>query len=157
MSTFKRILVPVDFSDCSAAAVKQALIWAEATQAQVDVVHAYDVPTFIPPHVEIMMGEASASLAEHAERHAKEALERFLLSLGVPESIRQRGRVLFGPPAITVLEVAEGDDYDLIVMGTHGRTGLPRLLVGSVAQKVMVAAKCPVLTVHAAPSETSEA
>ena len=149
MSAFKKILVPVDFSDGSAAAVQHAVMLGRTLQAQVDVLHAYDVPTFIPPHVVVMMGEVDAPLSEHAERHANEQLEEFLKNQKLPAEVKVSSRVLLGPPAVTVLEAAEQGGYDLIVMGTHGRTGLPRLVMGSVAEKVVRGSQCPVLTVRA--------
>src|SRR5690606_20115607 len=109
---------------------------------------AFDVPTFVPPHVTVMMGEIDAPLADHAERHAREQLEAFLEKQGVNGAgISSSTRM--GPPALTLLEAAEQDGYDMIVMGTHGRTGLSRLVMGSTAEKVVRAAPCPVLTVHA--------
>lgn len=150
MSPFKKILVPVDFSDGSSAAVDHACMLAAALQAEVQVVHAFDVPTFVPPHVVVMMGEIDAPLSEHAERHAKQQLEGFLERCKVPAGIRLSSHVTFGPPAATVLDVAERGGFDLIVLGTHGRTGLPRLLMGSVAEKIVRGAGCAVLTVRAA-------
>jgi nucleotide-binding universal stress UspA family protein len=149
MSAFKKILVPVDFSDGSAAAVQHAVTLAKNLQAEVDIVHAFDVPTFIPPHVVVMMGEVDAPLSEHAERHAKEQLEEFIHKMNIPEGVKWSSRVLLGPPAVTVLEAAEQGKHDLIVMGTHGRTGLPRLVMGSVAEKIVRNSSCPVLTVRA--------
>ncbi len=148
MSSFQKILVPVDFSDCSAAALKHARTLAEKLGAQVDVLHAFDVPTFVPPHVVVMMGEIDAPLAEHAERHAKEQLDEFLERNGIAKDSDVGRRTLMGPPALTLLEAAEEGKYDLIVMGTHGRTGLPRLVMGSTAEKVVRGAPCAVLTVR---------
>ncbi len=149
MSTPKKILVPVDFSDCSAAALAHARVLAEKLGAKLDVLHAYDVPTFVPPHVSVMMGEIDAPLSEHAERHANEQLAIFLQDHGVTEGDGIGSRTLMGPPALTLLEAAEQGKYDMIVMGTHGRTGLSRLVMGSTAEKVVRGAHCPVLTVHA--------
>ncbi len=148
MSSFKKILVPVDFSDCSAAALKHARTLAEKLGATLDVLHAYDIPTFVPPHVVVMMGEIDAPLGEHAERHAKEQLNVFLEKHGVTKESNVGRRTLMGPPALTLIEAAEEGNYDLIVMGTHGRTGLPRLVMGSTAEKVVRGAPCAVLTVR---------
>lgn len=148
MSAFKKILVPVDFSDCSAAALQHAKLLQEKLGAQLDVLHSYDVPTFMPPHVVVMMGEIDAPLSEHAERFAIEQLNEFLEKCGIGTNSPVGRRTLLGPPALTVLEAAEAGGYDLIVMGTHGRTGLSRLVMGSTAEKVVRSARCPVLTVH---------
>lgn len=148
MTSFNKILVPVDFSECSAEALAYARMLADKLGSHLDVLHAYDVPTFIPPHVVVMMGELDAPLTEHAERHAKEQLDEFLARHGVPKEAAVGRRTLMGPPASTVLEAAEDGKYDLVVMGTHGRTGLPRLVMGSTAEKVVRGAPCPVLTVR---------
>lgn len=154
MAAFNKILVPVDFSECSSAALKQALMLRETLGARVEVVHSFDVPTFIPPHVVVMMGEVDATLSEHAERHANEQLREFLDRQGVPADSQVTSKVLLGPPAPTILEAAEEGHFDLIVMGTHGRTGLPRLFMGSTAEKVLRHAHCPVLTVRVATEQS---
>ena len=61
-----------------------------------------------------------------------------------------------GDPTRTVVEIADQDGYDLIVMGTHGRTGLSHLVLGSVAEQVVRRAKCPVLTVRGSDDESDE-
>ena len=148
MTSFKKILVPVDFSECSAQALKHARGLAEKLGAKLDVLHAYDVPTFIPPHVVVMMGEVDAPLAEHAEHHAKQQLDDFLQKQGIGKDSNIERRTLMGPPALTLIEAAEEGNYDLIIMGTHGRTGLPRLVLGSTAEKVVRGAPCAVLTIR---------
>ncbi len=144
---FKKILVPVDFSECSTAALKHALVLRKTFDAELEVVHAYDVPTFIPPHVVVMMGEIDAPLSEHAERHAQDQLSEFLKGFE-EDAAHIKSRVLLGPAAMTILEAADEGKFDAIVMGTHGRTGLSRLVMGSTAEKVLRGASCPVLTVR---------
>ncbi len=144
---FKKILVPVDFSECSTAALKHALVLRKTFDAELEVVHAYDVPTFIPPHVVVMMGEIDAPLSEYAERHAQDQLAEFLKGFE-EDAAHIKSRVLLGPAAMTILEAADEGKFDAIVMGTHGRTGLSRLVMGSTAEKVLRGASCPVLTVR---------
>lgn len=148
MAGISKILVPVDFSNCSAAALEHALMLRDKLNCQVDVIHTFEVPTFIPPHVVVLMGEVDAPLSEHAERHAIEQLDDFMSRLGVGEDLGLSRRVLLGPAALTILDVVEEEKHDLIVMGTHGRSGFARLVMGSTAEKVLRAAPCPVLTVR---------
>lgn len=148
MAAISKILVPVDFSDCSAQALKHALVLRTHLGARVDVIHTFEVPTFIPPHVVVLMGEVDAPLSEHAERHATEQLNDFLSKMGVADEPSVSRRVVLGPPALTILDVVEEEKHDLIVMGTHGRSGFARLVMGSTAEKVLRAAPCPVLTVR---------
>lgn len=145
---FDKILVPVDFSECSAAALRHALALKRKLGAALHVVHSYDVPTLVPPHVLVLMNDLEGTLAEHAERQAKTHLAEFLLTHGADEETRRTSRVLQGPPASAVLETLADGKHDLVVMGTHGRTGLSRLFMGSTAEKLLRAATCPVLTVR---------
>jgi nucleotide-binding universal stress UspA family protein len=86
------------------------------------------------------------SLEKTALEAARKELATLIGSLNAPGPITHRLEV--GEPATATLRVAETGGFDLIVMGTHGRRGLPRLLLGSVAQKVIARAPCPVLTLH---------
>jgi nucleotide-binding universal stress UspA family protein len=88
----------------------------------------------------------------------REELKRLLADV-VPAdaAVPSEHRLLVGPPAETIVEVAEREGAELIVMGTHGRTGLARLLMGSVAEEVVRKAKCPVLTVKSAPPSQKSA
>jgi nucleotide-binding universal stress UspA family protein len=144
-----KILVPVDFSACSAAALRHALALKQAVGASLDVVHTFDLPTSLPPYVVVLMDGVDASLSQHAERYATAQLAGFLTGLGADEETRRTSRVLVGPPAPTLLEAAVEGKHDLIVMGTHARTGLSRFVIGSTAEKLLRAAPCPVLTVRA--------
>jgi nucleotide-binding universal stress UspA family protein len=144
--SFKKILVPVDFSTCSGAALDYALRLGKELGAELEVVHAFEIPTFVPPHVVVVMGEVEASLSEHAEREARQQLEAFLQSHGVGKETKRE--LLLGPPALTVLERLSSNNVDLVVMGTHGRTGLSRWVMGSTAEKILRGAPCPVLTVR---------
>jgi nucleotide-binding universal stress UspA family protein len=149
MTQIRKILVPVDFSECSQKALDTAVTLAASFDGAIDLVHVWDVPVFVAP--ELMVGSAGTSaqpLEKYAEEQARTDLEKFA------EETRGRGvainatRVLRGDTALRVCEVAENEHFDLIVMGTHGRSGLSHLLLGSVAEKVVRHSKVPVLTVR---------
>jgi nucleotide-binding universal stress UspA family protein len=142
---FNKILVPVDFSKCSGAALDYALELAKALGASLEVIHAFEIPAFVPPQAVIALGEVEATLAQHAEREARVTFSKFLSDRGIGDIPNQ---VLLGPPALSVLERLERGDIDMVVMGTHGRTGLTRWVMGSTAEKVVRGAPCPVLTVR---------
>jgi nucleotide-binding universal stress UspA family protein len=144
MRSPRRILVPVDFSPCSAEALRYAATLAEQLDAQIDVLHVWQSPQLafadgtIPP------------LTVFAHTQAGQAMSTFLEELeasGMPAD-RVRGRLASGDAATRVLEVAEEGGYDLIVMGRHGRGRLQHFLVGSVTEKVSRKAPIPVLTLH---------
>lgn len=157
MSNLQKILVAVDFSDCSVAAAKQALALGSPLGAQLDVIHTYDVPTFVAPHAVMFTTDFEAPLSAQVERQATEQLATFCQRVGLSDYPGITTRVLLGPAGPVILDVAEHEHPDLIVIGTHGRTGVARLLMGSTAEKVLRHAKCPVLTVKAPPTESASA
>jgi nucleotide-binding universal stress UspA family protein len=147
MFDLRRILVPVDFSECSMAALEYALFLSRRFQASVDLLHVWQPPrpvwTISYPYD---VGHECLAIFEQTEagRQMKEFLAR-----AERETPRVRGRLESGDPYRTILEVAEGDGYDLLVMGTHGRTGMSHLLLGSLAEAVVRRAPCPVMTIRA--------
>lgn len=152
--TIQRILVPVDYSPCSRAALKFAVELSRRLQASLDVVHAWDRPTYMtdavmnsqqPLHGKTLL----VMIQETAERDMREFLE----SSGLPADALPQGRLLAGEPATAILNELKAGGYDLLVVGTHGRTGLPRLLMGSVAEKVARLSPVPTVTV---PDESAE-
>lgn len=149
---FRKILVPTDFSECSALALRQALAISAACDASLDVLHAYDIPTFVPPHVVVVMAGVEASISEHAEAQAKAQLQELVEACNAQEGVARR-ELRLGPAAGAVVEFVGENDYDLIVMGTHGRTGLSRLFLGSVAANVLRHSVCPVLAVTSAGAD----
>jgi len=131
------ILHPTDFSQCSAHALHLAGALARDHEARLVVLHTVMKPTAV--YVEgVILPEPEVYY--QAERESLERLE-------VPDAgIRVERRFEEGDPATEIVRVAREINANLIVMGTHGRTGLSRLLMGSVAEHVMRQAPCPVLT-----------
>jgi nucleotide-binding universal stress UspA family protein len=143
----QRILVPHDFEEPAESALAYALTLAEKLGARVTLLHAYDIPTYGYPE----MAAAAIEFGTEIERRAVETLDK------IARDARRTGvevdaKVEQGSAWMKILDAAEKLPADLIVMGTHGRKGMPRLLLGSVAEKVVRSAPCPVLTVHAARS-----
>lgn len=151
----KHILVPVDFSECSVAALQHARNLSEAFGAKLDVIHTYDVPSFVTPNIVVFAGNLETPLADHADRQARDQLLEFLRKHGLGDQPNLTARVVMGPPGPTILDIAETERPDLLVIGTHGRTGMARVLLGSTAEKVLRGAPCPVLAVKAEPSPSS--
>jgi nucleotide-binding universal stress UspA family protein len=145
-AALKRILVPHDFSDTAERALSFALDLAERLGAGVIVLHAYDAPVLGFPDGTAAL-PALVELTGQIQSAAAAALE------GVARRVRSRGvpldTVLRQGPAWSEIDAAARElGADLIVMGTHGRRGVSRALMGSVAEKVVRTAPCPVLTVH---------
>jgi universal stress protein A len=150
VSLARRILVPIDFSPASRAALDQALSLAQAFDATVEVLHVLWNP---PPYVgfEALSAQLPYGVNESflgwVQRSAGAQMESFLASVDEPWRSRVKRRFLQGDAAEMIVSAAEHDAIDLIVMGTHGRRGVAHLLLGSVAEKVVRLAPCPVMTI----------
>ena len=146
MTTIKRILVPVDFSATSRAALWRAGELGSALGASLDVLHVLDLPE--PRHMATefyvpLPPEYRDELRRGAEKH----LEEWVGTASVPPGVHRD--LAEGAPAAEIVDYARTHGDDLIVMGTHGRSGVSRMLLGSVAERVVRTAPCPVLTVRA--------
>jgi universal stress protein A len=144
-----QILAPTDFSEYSKQAIEYARELAEKFAAKLVLLHvvelpAYPIESFVP---------ARMALLEDLQRQASLDLAQVL-----PESqgakVEVTRQVVVGIPYYKIVEVAAAEKVDLIVMATHGRTGLSHLFVGSVAERVVRTAPCPVLTIRPAAATT---
>lgn len=145
---FRSILVPVDYSDHSKASVRFAAELARSVGAELDVVHVWDRPSYASDAVLVRRpGEDHCSLAELIQSNAESDMNDFLGSLSLPPGAKLGHRLLSGDPAGKLLEELRRGKHDLVVLGTHGRTGLMHLLLGSVAEKLVRLSPVPVLTV----------
>ena len=144
---FTRILVPTDFSPQSAAALATAKELAARFAASIHLLHVLEDPYATASFAAEVYGYIPPGLKESWQRAAeKQMLAVFPAT--ERELFRATSDVAFGAPARTIVEYAEADGFDLIVMGTHGRGGVAHLLLGSVAERVVRTAGCPVLTVR---------
>ena len=148
MAAPSRILVPVDLSDGALGLIDYALQISRPFNAELEIIHAWEPPQYVAPDLLVAApGWNSQSLEQVAVDSATKQLHELVAKVSnVPGPLKHR--VIVGEAASTILETAEKGQHDLIIMGTHGRRGLPRLLLGSVAQKIVARAHCPVLTVH---------
>jgi universal stress protein A len=147
MLTIRAILVPADLSGCSENAFRVAHALARDYRARLIVLHVATPPPFVTPgELERVLQRPDGYLAELEGRLREEERQlRLVYAADSPAGVEFR--VESGDPAVEILAVAREAACDLIVMGTHGRTGLGRLLMGSVAEQVVRKAACPVLTV----------
>lgn len=146
MSLPKIILVPTDFGAHSEAAIDQAIDYARVFGAEIVLMHAFEIPIMGFPDGALV---ATAELTTRIMEGAQAGLDRQLASRK-GSGITLRGVVKQGDAWDMVNETAVEVGAGLIVMGTHGRTGLSRALMGSTAEKVVRTANVPVLTVHVA-------
>jgi nucleotide-binding universal stress UspA family protein len=146
-TTPTRILVPVDLTEGSRAIIDYAVQLARPFNASIEVMHAWEPPQYVAPDLLVAApGWNPQSLEKTALEAARKELDALIAPIQAPQPITLRLEV--GEAATAVIRVAETGGFDMIVMGTHGRRGLPRLLLGSVAQKIIARAHCPVLTLH---------
>jgi universal stress protein A len=140
------ILHPTDYSDNSAYAFKVALSLAEQHQATLYVAHIVDT---LGPEM-VTFGEATTERQPESHvRHLWDELRQVQAEPGSPVTVKHiLGE---GEPALEIAEIAKKYNCDLIVISTHGRTGLERLLMGSVAEKIVRFAPCAILTVKRPP------
>ena len=144
MINLKRILVPSDFSECSDAAVRYGLELARKFGATLHLLHVVQDPATQPWAAEGF----AVPLLEAVEQWQKDAKVR--LTNSIPPEDRRNAIVTstIASPFSEILRYAAENEIDLIVMGTHGRGGVSHMLLGSIAEKVVRRAPCPVLTVR---------
>jgi len=144
---FKRILVPTDFSENSREALNQAVVLAQSLGASIDLLHVWEPPRYIAPDLMLAVpGWSAVSLEQYSRTEAARALESYLHTL--PKELSLRHHLEMGDAAASIVRFAREKGCDLIVMATHGRGALARLMLGSVAQKVVSHAECPVMTLR---------
>lgn len=144
---FKRILVPVDFSAPSLRALDYAVEAGRPGKAEIILVHAVE-PLYFPPPAEFYAPTYDAGLLlQQFEQSARQRLAEIARRLE-KRRLKVRSVLRVGSAHAVIVEAAKRAKADLIVISTHGRTGLPHVLLGSVAEKVVRHATTPVLTVR---------
>jgi universal stress protein A len=140
----QKILIPFDFSEHSEKACNWAVGMAEKWHARILLLHVVPRPTYPP----VLMGshfnaaDFEAGLRAEAETRVQEFAAK-----ARPGSVPIDLKVMIGEPSWDICKVAEEEHCDLVVMGSHGRTGLGHVLLGSVAERVVRLSPCPVLVV----------
>lgn len=136
MSMFKKILAPTDFSELSAAGVRYACQLAKDVDAELIIFNV------------VLLDETNTINKQEMERH-RARLYNFVAEKVPDASVGLKIRQLIdaGEPFGTIVDCAEKEGVDLIVMSSHGRSGLSRMLIGSITDKILRGASCPVLVV----------
>jgi universal stress protein A len=154
MLPFKRILCPTDFSEPALTALHRAEELARHFGAELLVAHV--IPPMPGPHAfpdPQMVSTFNVSLYQQELAIYAEKMLKDLVSHQVSPEVRSRDLVTTGEAAPEILRIAQAEHVDLIVIASHGLTGWRRLVFGSVAEKVVRQAPCPVLTIVAPPEE----
>ncbi|ARW80817.1 universal stress protein [Aeromonas salmonicida] len=142
MPSIKTLLCPVDFSQMSQSVLDYAVFMAQSHQAELKLIHVVDQLHGFDSYKILHM--TAIEITHEMERQAKTQLKELVAPLPIPASFEVR----FGRAADEIVIQAKEDKIDLVVMGSHGRSGLSHLLVGSVAESVVRHAPCPVLVVR---------
>jgi nucleotide-binding universal stress UspA family protein len=150
MVSVSRILCPVDFSDTAHAALRYAVDFGQRFDAELTLLHVYQAPGFTLPEGMVVAG---ADVVTDLLRDIHSALARWR-----DEALRRGARAVrvaavAGATHPEIARYADEQGFDLVVIGTHGRTGIAHALLGSTAEKVVRYSHCPVLTVRAAPED----
>ena len=143
MIRIENIVVPVDFSAHSERAIGTALALAKTFGAKLHLVHAYYLPFPLGTPDRIAIPQDFAKALRDSASHKLETVLQRVTGEGIPGEIHLTG----SPPVQAIEETAERVGADLIVMGTRGLTGLKHVLLGSVAERTIRTAPCPVMTV----------
>ena len=155
MKEIKNIMLPIDFSDASGKLLQYGVYLAEKYDARLSIVFVTEDPftySSLPltdysglPLTDIPFNQ----LEEDMTKYARERMERFLEKNMAQATVAYEGTVLFGHVAEEIIAYAHEKNVDLLIIGTHGFKGLDRMLLGSVAEKVVKLAPCPVMTIKA--------
>ena len=141
----KKVLVPVDFSDYSKNALAYAINFAKHFNAELNLIYVVE-PVIYPP--DFSMGQiAIPSVDLEMDKRAKDELTN-LAARQIPSELRTNLIVKTGKPFIEIIETASEIDADLIIIATHGHSGMEHILFGSTAEKVVRKAPCPVMTLR---------
>jgi nucleotide-binding universal stress UspA family protein len=145
MIALKRILVATDFSEASAAAVRYGRALAESFGASLDVLHVMEDPFLYAP-----TSEGFAPPQEYFESLEQQTRENLEQTVAPADRAKLNARLVLkrGTPFVEIIRYAKSEAVDLIVLGTHGRGPIAHMLMGSVAERVVRKAPCPVLTVR---------
>ena len=148
----QHVLVPIDFSDTADRALEYAIALAQQLQARLTLLHVFDLTP-------LTMGDAATGVPVTAVHELEIEVQQLLQeSLERVQRAGLQGESLLvqGTPTQTIIDTAGEQGVDLIIMGTHGRTGLMHLLMGSVSEQVVRRAPCPVLTLRDTATVTTQ-
>jgi universal stress protein A len=141
---FKKILCPVDFSQFTQEVVNYALDLAKKYGAVVHIMHVVPNMTYFTPYESFLTPENLIAI----EKNIQDEVERNFAKLLKNDTVPTKTVIKTGVPFVEIIDYAKSESIDLIVMGTHGHTGLEHILIGNVAEKVVRKSPCPVMTIR---------
>ena len=149
VNVFRRIVCATDFSDTAEAAWEMACELARVHRATLGLVHVFvEIPAYAAPEAP---GPVAGEIWEEQRRWVRQSLDEHV-AVARAAGLTAKGLLVTGSAAPAIAETAATEHADLLVIGTHGRTGINRLLIGSIAERVIRIAPCPVLTIKPRPA-----
>jgi nucleotide-binding universal stress UspA family protein len=145
MIAIRRIIVPIDFSEYSKKALRYAVEFARSFRAEIVLVYVVE-PIVTPADFSVGQMAVPGMESDFAQRGA-EQLDK-LLDTVVADAVAARAVVRHGKPFVEIIRLAREEQADLIIIATHGHTGIEHALFGSTAEKVVRKAPCPVLSIR---------
>lgn len=142
MNELRKILIPIDFSDYSLNALEYAKLLAEKFNAELILLNVVEPVVFT---ADLTMGQVIPSIENELYQKSEEKVKELVDSLR--DKFNVRGVVKVGKPHVEIIELAKSEGVDLIIIGSHGHTGVEHLLFGSTAEKVIRKSTCPVLII----------
>ncbi len=143
---FKRIIVPIDLSDCSRIALEYAAATARAHKSKLTILHVYE-ESFVEPYVNAANSEEEADeIIKEIERVNETKYDEFLKTVDL-SGVEYEKLLKKGIPVTDIVEIAMEQQANLIVMGTHGRSGIKHILIGSTAEEVVRTVHCDIVVV----------
>jgi len=144
MNEIKKILIPIDFSEHSLNALEYAKVLAEKFNAELILLNVVEPVVFT---VDLTMGQVNIpSIENELFQKSEEEMKKIVDSL--KDKFNVRGVLRIGKPYAEIIEFARDEKVDLIVIGSHGHTGVEQFFFGSTAEKVIRKATCPVLIIQ---------
>lgn len=154
MKSFDRIIAPVDFSHCSRTALNYAISLAQQLGAELRILHVCEVPALVSPDLVVTIpDQPTQTISEWVRSEATAGMEDFMKEVVRPEGVPMEIKLVAGDAPDRIAKEAEEYNADLVVMGTHGRRGVAHLIMGSVAERTLRVAPCPVLTIRSEDPE----
>lgn len=141
---FKKILCPVDFSEFTDETLAYAVDIAKKYQSELHLLHVIPNLNYFTPYESFLTPENLVAVEKNIENEINDDFDKILNKLDVPA----KKIIKNGAAFVEIIEYAASESIDLIIMGTHGRSGIKHVLIGSVAEKTIRKATCPVLTVR---------
>jgi nucleotide-binding universal stress UspA family protein len=145
MRKLSKILVATDFSESAQAALEQAAELARAFHASLEVLHVWEIPVFLPGELVVGMAGEQESLMDLVQKRANHRLVELAAKAEAGGIHISSLSCVLGIPHATIVDTATAGKHDIVVLGSHGRTGLKRALLGSVAERVVRHAPCTVV------------